>query len=247
MLRSFLLVAFTCLLLSPAFAAERFFGHQSARISVDREGRIARLEWVDSTLSAAMLDVLAARVRKVEFEPAMVDGVPAEAESTLHLRLEAKVVDANLSLHIDGVDVTAGIEPGTPPRYPPQMLRRGKTAVVKLRIEFDGSGRVTHIEPFDPDAPEDEFLRAATKAAKHWKFYPERVAGIGIAGTAIVPVRFSIQTGPRTTTGSGALEFKDGGVLHIYREGAPELTQLQMLAEPRLRLRSTEGALDIGS
>lgn len=244
-MRTLFLAVIACLVLfRPAAAAERYVAQQTARVSVGTDGRIGRLDWVGATLSPQMLDTLAARVRKVEFEPARVDGVPAEAETTLLVRLEAKAVDSGLALHIYGVEVTAGLDAAKPPRYPFGKLRDGKTAKIVLRIDFDGTGRVIEVQPSDPAAPRDDFLREAMKAAKRWTVRPERVAGVGVPGSAIVPVHFSIVGERQPGAPQGDLEFRDGGVLRVYREDSPDLEQPKTLADSRVRLRSIDGALD---
>lgn len=244
-MRTFLLAAAAFLaLIHPAFASERYVAYQTARVTVGTDGRIGKLDWIGSTLSTQMLESLAARVRKVEFEPALVNGVPAEAETTILVRLEAKAQDSGLALNIYGVEEVAGYELTKPPRYPSRELRRGITAEVMLEVEFDGNGRVTAARAADDRSQYDRFLKASLSAARDWIMRPQRVAGVGVPGRAVVPVRFTIEGNREPGAAHGDLKFNDGGSLRVYREDSPELEKPWILADSRLRMRSIEGALD---
>ncbi|MCB1600145.1 MAG: energy transducer TonB, partial [Xanthomonadales bacterium] len=97
----------------------------------------------------------------------------------------------------------------------------------------DGNGRVTDVsvERVEPDLK--AFRLAALKAAREWQFQPERVDGIGIAGSALIPVTFSLTT----SDDEGKLNFPDGGTLRVRRQ----LEQPERLLTSTLRLRATEG------
>lgn len=232
-------VIFAMVSLADAQAAERWVGQQKARVSIGADGRISAISLPGSTLSASMQGAIADRVRKVEFEPATVNGAPATAETTLLIQLEAKVQHDQLALDIYGIDVIAGYRKTTPPRYPARELRKGITGEAWVRVEYDRDGRVTGVAPAAADAPVDVFMSAAIAAARNWEMEPELVDGKGVPGTATVPVRFSIEGKDSPGAPSGDLKFPDGGVLRVYQTEETPWT----LAQSRVRVRSPEAAM----
>lgn len=224
--------------LLPAHAAERWIGHQTARVSIDTEGRVDTVRLVGSTLSNAMQTVLIERVRRVAFEPAQRNGAPASAEATVLIELEAKAQADALTLTVSGVESIPGYRLTKPPRFPARELRKGISGRVELAVEYDGEGRVTKVAPASADAPMDAFMKAAMKAARDWQFEPERVAGVGLAGSGVIPVTFSIDNEPVAGERSGDLQFPDGGVLRVYER----LESQGDLAESQVRVRSIAAA-----
>lgn len=237
MLKS-LWVALALLALTPAASAaapERWVAHQRALVTIGPDGRVQEAELVKSGLSPAMQQELLQRVRKASFEPATVSGAPVVARTGLNLRLVVDAKPEGLALLLDSIDISASVRQSSPPRYPPAQLRAGKGAVVSLRIDYDAQGRVTQVEPAESGARADSFFDAASKAARRWVMEPEQVAGHGVAGSAIVPVAFSVEG----SDDNGELTFPDGGVLVVHKVAQP---QYQLLTS-QVRLRSLEGAL----
>ena len=78
-----------------------------------------------------------------------------------------------------------------PPRYPPQMLRRGIQGEVMLRILVSADGRPEKIE-VEKSSGHREFDRSAMQAARNWRFNAGVRDGASYAGWALVPVRFSL-------------------------------------------------------
>ncbi len=232
-------VIFAMMCFADAQAAERWVGQQTARASIGADGRISAVSLVNSTLSAAMQDAIVERLRRVEFEPATVNGAPVTAETTLLVQLEAKVQHDQLALDIYGVDIIAGYRKTSPPRYPARELRKGITGEAWVRVEYDGEGRVTEVAPAVADASMDVFMTAALAAARKWELEPERVDGKGVPGTATVPVRFSIEGKGSPGAPSGDLKFPDGGVLRVYQTEETPWT----LAQSRVRMRSPAAAM----
>lgn len=65
------------------------------------------------------------------------------------------------------------------PRYPRSAERRGVDAIVTLSLNIDASGRVAMVELIDVEADryEDDFVRAAERAALRTRFYPQTLDG----------------------------------------------------------------------
>lgn len=222
----------------PAQAAERWVGHQTARVSIDASGHVSKVSLINSTLSDAMQAVLAERMRRVEFEPAQLNGVPASAEATVWIELEARAQADALTLTVSGVATIPGYRKTKAPRFPMRELRNGISSKVEVAVEYDGSGRVTAVTPASADAPMDAFMRAALKAAREWEFEPERVAGVGLPGSGIIPVTFEIEGEMPPGERSGDLNFPDGGVLRVYETAESPWE----IAQSQVRVRSIDGA-----
>lgn len=224
--------------LLPAHAGERWIGHQKARVSIDANGHVNTVNLVDSTLSTAMQTVLIERVRRVEFEPAQLNGAPASSEATVLIELEAQARADALTLTVSGVETIPGYRLTKPPRFPARELRKGISGRVELAVEYDGDGRVTKVAPANAQAPMDAFMKAAIEAARDWQFEPELVAGVGLAGTGVIPVTFAIDNEPVAAERSGDLKFPDGGVLRVYER----LESQGDLADSQVRVRSIAAA-----
>lgn len=222
----------------PAQAAERWLGHQKARVSIDASGRVSAVRLIDSTLSDAMQTVLAERVRRVEFEPAQLNGQAASAQVTVSIELQATAQADALTLAVSDVAVIPGVRTAKPPRYPARELRKGISGKVELAVKYDGDGRVTAVAPAAADAPMDAFMQAAMKAASHWEFEPEQVAGVGMPGGGIIPVSFSVEGESLPGARSGDLSFPDGGVLRVNETAESQWE----IAQSQVRLRSIEAA-----
>ena len=69
------------------------------------------------------------------------------------------------------------------PSYPRNARRRGVEADVVLALDIDDSGRVRQIRvvSVDADRYEDDFIRAAKRAARKTRFYPKTVRGRAVA------------------------------------------------------------------
>ncbi len=69
------------------------------------------------------------------------------------------------------------------PRYPRRALNAGIEAVVELRLILDDRGRVEAVELIRTDAPryEEDFIEAAERAARRFRFEPREINGEPIA------------------------------------------------------------------
>ncbi|MGE4073867.1 MAG: energy transducer TonB [Lysobacterales bacterium] len=212
--------------------AETWLAYQRAQVTVAADGTVQQASLLNSSLSAAMQEQVLQRIRAFEFEPATHNGVAGVTETTLSIKLAVEPEQDQLVVRVVDAEVTVGFDRLKPPRFPMAQLRRAQGARVELRLSYDGSGRVTDVsvESVEPDLK--AFRLAALKAAREWQFQPERVDGIGIAGSALIPVTFSL-----TTSDDGKLRFPDGGTLRVRRQLEPP----ERLLTSTLRLREAEG------
>lgn len=140
-------------------------------------------------------------------------------------------IDATLALHEAGWQppmVAAATSSGasstqpqygrlSAPRYPVAALKRNIEGVVFVvaQIGVDGrveSARVDHVDP----ASAAVLGEAAIAAVRQWTFDPAKRDGVAVAGSALVPIRYSINRSGRTTppkspfsTPAGALDTID--------------------------------------
>jgi periplasmic protein TonB len=79
-----------------------------------------------------------------------------------------------------------------PPRYPPSALRRGVSGEVLLRVTVDTQGLPGDIEVIQSSGSRD-LDRAATTAARRWRFRPALREGVPVEGAVNVPIVFDSQ------------------------------------------------------
>ncbi len=77
-----------------------------------------------------------------------------------------------------------------PPAYPREALRRGESGETLLRVHVGADG-VPYAIDLVRSSGSRSLDRAATDAARKWRFNPARRGGQAIAGTVQVPISFS--------------------------------------------------------
>ena len=173
-----------------------------ARITIDPEGRVSDLAWIEADpgkLGVARL--VEPRVRSLEFVPGALDGVPATTETALRMVLRATPVPGgNWEIAIRSATTGAATEAMAPPYYPPAALRDSVDAEVVSDIEIDVDGRATVVSAtFDSGGGgarmRDAFMKASKQAIAQWQFVPERVGGHAVAGRMRVPIGFCLGGG----------------------------------------------------
>ncbi len=173
-----------------------------ARITIDPEGRVSDLAWIEADpgkLGVARL--VEPRVRSLEFVPGALDGVPATTETALRMVLRATPVPGgNWEIAIRSATTGAATEAMAPPYYPPAALRDSVEAEVVSDIEIDVDGRATVVSAtFDSGGGgarmRDAFMKASKQAIARWRFVPERVGGHAVAGRMRVPIGFCLGGG----------------------------------------------------
>lgn len=89
--------------------------------------------------------------------------------------------------YTDGPVVAPRVIRNVTPRYPRRALRRGEEAIVTLALTIDERGRVSETELIDIDADryEDDFIRAAERAALRTVFNPQTIGGVPVETSGI--------------------------------------------------------------
>ncbi|MBD5782423.1 energy transducer TonB [Pelagicoccus sp. NFK12] len=77
------------------------------------------------------------------------------------------------------------------PKYPSEMLQRGKQGQTLLMLRVDASGEVSDVKVLA--SSNQLFSEAAIKSVKNWYFQPGTVDGVAIPQTVTVPVSFEIE------------------------------------------------------
>ena len=172
----------------------------SYELTLASDGSIEKLMLRDKKLSPLMTDFLEKSIRSWRFTPGSIQGLPQRTESALWLNVEAKPrEDGKYDLQIfDANTGLLGVAVITPPRYPKNELIRGQEAVLRLLVSYDENGFVTNVERTAKLSTREEklmkpFELASFSAAKKWRFNPEKIGGLGVAGTSIVPIKFCMQ------------------------------------------------------
>lgn len=189
-------------------------------VSIDPDGHVVRLATTDEQIPV-IHDRLEQAIRGWRFSPGKVNGKPAFTDSrvTVALGLEPGS-DGTYAVHVIGASAGAGYGKVTPPLYPHAFAMSGRQGLVLLKVDYAASGSVVAIALAD-DAPrvDHPFVDAATDAVRKWTFEPEVVGGHSLAGSALVPVCFTLR-GPRARpfdcnwhrSGRSAAELGDGAV-----------------------------------
>jgi protein TonB len=78
------------------------------------------------------------------------------------------------------------------PRYPEIARERGWEGVVLLTVGVAADGRAETIA-VGRSSGHAVLDQAALEAVRRWRFAPARRAGVPVAGTAAVPIRFRLE------------------------------------------------------
>jgi len=176
-----------------------FYANYALTLSAD--GTIEKLEPLGKAHNPLIADFLEKSVRSWKFTPGSIGGVPQRTESALWLNVEAVpredgkfdivIVDAHTGPF--GTDGAL-----TPPSYPTTALQYGHEAVLRLKVTYDSEGNVTKVERAGKlIARQERYLKpfeiVSFQAVRKWHFKPEKVGGIGVSATVIVPIQFCMQ------------------------------------------------------
>ncbi|WP_313916774.1 TonB family protein [Tahibacter sp.] len=169
-------------LLNPLPGAARVY----VRVDVDAQGAIESVRFRDGT-GERLQAVLRERVQSWRFDPALVDGRPAPAQTTITIDLRAGADGQS----IDIASVSAGPAPIfiEPPRYAPN----GRAALqgnVVLRCRIAADGRCRDITVEDATAPA-KLQKSAKFALANWRFETEVVSGVAVTPWVLIPFCFS--------------------------------------------------------
>lgn len=135
-------------------------------------------------------------VRGWEFAPGEVDGVPVDTATTLSIRLRAEPNADNPDVaDVSILEARTGASrlDGAPPRFPPELARRGTSGTVVVSVDVDAEGQVEDVRPFEHAPDVDQRLqRAVVESVRSWSFTTERLDGRGVPATVVVPVCFTL-------------------------------------------------------
>lgn len=181
-------------MLANAHAAPRSFEiWLKADVTIDADGSIESLQWQDQR-NQLLIDKAEPQVKRWEFMPGSVDGVPARTESHLTIQvMGVEQTDGTVALKFGNVNTGARARIRAVPRYPPNAARANVSAqvVAEIRLEADG---VSIVETLTFNAKRNsyrsEFISAAETAIKSWTFDLERVAGRPVASRVRIPIDF---------------------------------------------------------
>lgn len=209
-------------------ADDRWVASQMAKVVIGRDGHVIDAQLQQSSLSPAMQTEIVRRIGQFEFEPAQKNGVAVETETYLAIQLSVEPDGQQLAVKVAGANVTVGMVKLPPPRFPRSQLNRSQGAELELRLAYDTEGKVTDVEitRIEPDLK--VFREATLKAARDWRFAPEKIDGQPIAGTALIPVSFEY-----VSNTTGEIKFPDGGRLRVSREREVERQLLSSATELR--------------
>lgn len=170
-------------------------------ISVDAQGRIISLS-TQGTKLAGLRDRIEKEIRSWQFNPGKVDGIPAPSESTLVVTLTATPTDReHYAVRVTKVATGGGYSAIAAPQYPHAALVSHRQGFVVLKVDYDVDGKVLDAALADGAPKVDPpFVKVSIAAVRQWVFIPEVVGGHPRAGTAFVPVCFTLGMHARPPT-----------------------------------------------
>jgi hypothetical protein len=169
------------------------------RMTLDASGRITALSPVQSE-NAALKAKLEPVIRAWEFVPGAVNGQPAATDTILTVQLALLPIAESEQLSVVVEDVRTGgriADASQVPRFPRsevgKVMRAGGLASYFFEVSYDGKGIVQSVTPAAGSTKGmDRLRRSAEQTLSRWIYEPEQVAGIGVPGTLIVPVCYSV-------------------------------------------------------
>lgn len=180
-----LLVAFApASLMTPMRGVARVY----VRVDVDAHGAIQAMRFREGT-GERLQAILRERVQSWRFDPALADGHPVPAQTTITIDLRAAADGQSLDI----ASVSAGPAPVyiEPPRYAPN----GRAALqgnVVLRCQIAADGRCRDITVEDATAPV-KLQKNAKSALANWRFETEIVSGVAVRPWVLIPFCFSLR------------------------------------------------------
>ena len=219
--------------LTAATLPENLRSYVSARVKVDREGRVQELGPISPALDPALEAVLRERMLSTAFEPARVNGQTAAVEAQMRMALTLRATEDGLKLAVAEIATGPKFSKIRKPQIPRSLLARGQNVRIVTRVEYDASGKVVDVLVERATVPLARIESMAKKVAMAWEFEPERVDGQPVPGWAIVPISLLMQGSfPEYT-----VKFTGGGSLKFQPEQQPDeregyATALQAIIEP---------------
>lgn len=162
-------------------------------LELDSSGGIVALRPMASPDLPALEAAVESEVRSWTFSPAEVEGRAVPTRTYLRLGIKAPGMDASQARIVSAATGPA-ISSMDSPGYPSAALRRGDGGLVVLKLKVDAKGAVRRVVAVPGSSPDRQFTEAAESAARSWRFLPEHVDGMPVAGTVLIPVCFKAQS-----------------------------------------------------
>lgn len=206
------------LLSAAAQAAEPLIFQASARIDVDANGVVTRVEPSDA-LSPALQELVKTQVAGYRFEAPMHAGV--KSAGTTYVALGGCAVPEGNGYNVSLAYKSAGprFVGGTflPPKYPPQAYQAGAEAdaIVAYVIQPDGAALLDGIRYNGTPRQKRHFDKALEAWVAQFRYEPEMIAGD--------PVRTKLEVSVSFELGGGSMQAYEREV-KAKRLASPECT-----------------------
>jgi TonB family protein len=180
--------------------AERREFTYSVAAEIDTNGHVASADLKAQDVDEAFASTIEGLVKQWRFRPAMANGAPAVAATTLTTQVVVDL-DKNNSATVTVRYLRHGAAPDglqQPPRYPVDAMRSRASAEVAVMATVDADGRPTKVElhslmmNIDDARLGKHFANQCMDAVRQWKFQPERVNGQPVASRVVVPIKFTV-------------------------------------------------------
>lgn len=219
----------------------------SATVDVDAAGKVTQVD-VGPSVPIGLVDVMKQAAAIAEFEPALLDGVPAPSRTLLNVTFEMLADGKNLRAEVVGLTSGGGSLQSQPPRYPLNAIRNRVAAKAWVRASFGSDGKLVASESrveslalarngrWLPDEQAGRydalFRRAVEDTLANWVYTPDEVAGRAIAASVWVPLTFC-PPGPKASCDLVELEAPSPGpTLPSSLDGNVRLAVMKPYASP---------------
>ncbi len=212
-------------LAADARAPRQVIGYLQGEIAVAADGHVKSVE-LEKTKSQPLEAFFASQIKRWEFHPVRVNGVPTDAVAPLNLTVLATFGDDGKIQSIEFRDIDIGksdierrlpastpsLSSQPPVRYPEAGLRNGLSAEVRVAAEIGADGRVRRAAVYDlalvnagprndrrvRDFAMDTFGKNAVEGVSKWTWTADGLAAAGCrAGcVGLVSVRFTMDGRP---------------------------------------------------
>ncbi len=165
-------------------------------MSLDANGAITALEAKPGRIKEVLRKVLETAVRGWKFEPGSINGTPAATETNLIVSISLWPMPGgeSYSVKVESVQTGSGVAKfGRMPSFSQAQAERARrdkiNPMVILELTFDENGKAGEVFLADQSPViEGPLVKQAIKAVRTWTFKPERVAGHGVPGRALIPI-----------------------------------------------------------
>lgn len=147
----------------------------NAPITVDAEGRasIGKIDGAQGPLAQAAHEQLI----KARYLPARRNGVAVASSTHLTATMVLTPVEGDkYSIGLGAITLAPLSMKIAPPSYPVEMVRRGRSGFVELRLRIGIDGKVTVLRTVA--ASDAAFEKVAVESVEHWLFVPQTVEGV---------------------------------------------------------------------